>query len=91
MISSMKKGLPLVSLVAVPVAQAQDALAMDTAAQASVGTVKSSTSAPEPQQEKQVEDRQREVAALKAEVGADQSRSDLREYVSEVDSHLDWP
>ena len=87
----MKKWLPLLSLVVVPVAQAKDTTAMDTAAQATVETSKSSTPAPDAQREKQIEDLQREVAALRTEVDADLSRSDVREYASDVDSHPNWP
>ena len=64
---------------------------MDTAAQATVVTANNSTPAPEAQREKQIEDLQREVTALKAEVGADQSQSGVREYASDVDSHPNWP
>jgi TolA-binding protein len=87
----MKKWLPLLTLVVVPVAQAEEAPAMDTAAQATVETAKSSTPAPEPQRERQLEDLQREVAALKAELASDQSQSGIREYASDVDSHPNWP
>jgi hypothetical protein len=89
--SWMKKWLPLLTLVVVPVAQAEEAPAMDNAAQATVETAKSSTPAPEAQQEKQIEDLQREVAALKAGLPTDQSQSGNREYASDVDSHPNWP
>jgi phage host-nuclease inhibitor protein Gam len=85
----MKKWLPLLTLVVVPVAQAEEVPTMDTAAQATVETAKSSTPAPEPQ--KQIEDLQREVATLKAEVNSDPSQSGNREYASDVDSHPNWP
>ena len=87
----MKKWLPLLTLAVVPVALAEEAPAMDTAAQATVETAKSSTPAPEAQQAKQIEDLQRQVEALKAEVAADQSQSGTREYASDVDSHPNWP
>jgi len=89
--SWMKKWLPLLSLVVVPVAQAEDTAAMDTTAQATVETAKSSTPVPEAQREKQIEDLQREVTALKNEVGANESRPGVREYASDLDSHLNWP
>jgi predicted outer membrane protein len=87
----MKKWLPLLALVVVPVAQAEEVPAMDTAAQATVEAAKSSTPAPEAQQEKQIEDLQHEVEALKAELATDQSQSGTREYASDVDSHPNWP
>jgi hypothetical protein len=87
--SWMKTWMPLLSLVVVPVALAEEAPTMDAPAQATVETAKSSTPAPEAQ--KQIEDLQREVEALKAEVSSDQSQSGSREYASDVDSHPNWP
>jgi hypothetical protein len=90
--SWMKKWLPLLSLVVVPVALAEEAPTMDTAAQATVETATNSTPSPdqEAQREQKVEDLQHEVAALKAEL-ANQSQSDTRQYASDVDSHPNWP
>ena len=91
MTSWIRKWVPLLSLVAIPVAQAQNAGAMDSAKQATVATTQSATPTEEAQA-KQIEVLQREVAALKAQAAEAPVSWEVRDqYLTDEEAHPLYP
>lgn len=90
MTSWIKKWVPLLSLVVIPVAQAQNAGAMDTAKQATADTTRNSTPT-EDAQEKQVEALQREVEALKAKAAIRPPSEVTDAYLTDEEAHPLYP
>jgi hypothetical protein len=85
--SWVKKWIPILSLAVVPIAQAQDTVAVKTASEATADTVRSATEAkPEVQQ---IQGLQKEVDTIRSEL-AERDLSNAREYLDQ-DSHQLWP
>ena len=84
----MKKWIPILSLVVVPIAEAQSTEAFDTASQAAADTVLSA--APAKPKEQQIQELQAEVMSLRSELDSERAPGEQREYLNQ-DSHPLWP
>jgi hypothetical protein len=86
--SWMKRWIPVLSLVVVPIAQAQSTSAVDTARQATADTTRGAVKAP--QEEQQIQELQKEVDAVRSEFDAARAEGNERTF-DESNSHELWP
>ena len=86
--SWVKKWIPIVSLAVVPIAQAQNTGAMETARVTTADTTRSAVQAkPE---EKQIQELQKEVDSLRAGYNAEQTDGNAREFLDQNSHPLWW-
>ncbi len=84
----MKKWIPILSLVVVPIANAESTVAVEAANLTEASTV--SALAPAKSEEQKIQELQAEVHSISAELDSEQSRGEVREYLDQ-DSHPLWP
>jgi hypothetical protein len=84
----MKKWIPILSLAVVPIAQAQDTVALKTASEATADIVRSAAEAK--QGEQQLQELKKEVDAIRDALAVERDLRNMREFVDQ-DSHPLWP
>jgi hypothetical protein len=84
----MKKWIPILSLAVVPIAQAQDTVALKTASEATADTVRSAAEAKH--REQQLQELKKEVDAIRDALAVERDLRNMREFVDQ-DSHPLWP
>ena len=84
----MKKWIPVLSLVLVPVAEAQGTGATTPATQTAAETVRS-VAQPKPEEQK-LEEIKQEVDGIRSELNSERELGEVRQYLDQ-DSHPLWP
>jgi hypothetical protein len=84
----MKKWIPILSLVVVPIANAESTGAVEAANRTEASTVLAL--APAKSEEQTIQELQAEVQSIRAELDSERSRGEVREYLDQ-DSHPLWP
>jgi hypothetical protein len=84
----MKKWIPILSLVVVPIASAESTGAVEAASRTEASTM--FALAPAKSEEQKIQELQTEVQSLRSELDSERSRGELRDYLDQ-DSHPLWP
>jgi hypothetical protein len=84
----MKKWIPILSLVVVPIANAESPGAVGAASQTEASTVL--TLAPAKAEEQKIQELQAEVQSIRSELGSELAQGEVREYLDQT-SHPLWP
>ena len=84
----MKKWIPILSLVVVPIANAESTGAVEAANRTEASTV--FALAPAKSDEQTLQELQAEVQSIRAELDLERSQGEVREYLDQ-DSHPLWP
>lgn len=86
--SWMKRWIPILSLAVVPIAEAQDTVALTTASEVTADTMRSATETN--QGEQQLQELKKEVDAIRSELAVERDQHTVREYLDQ-NSHPLWP
>ena len=84
----MKKWIPILSLVVVPIANAESTGAVEAASRTEASAVLAR--APAKSEEQKIQELQAEVHSMSAELDSERSQGEVREYLDQ-DSHPLWP